>query len=166
MADPSAPSAFASALPVVIGGLLAIGGGAAAQLITYVLAEKREYRNLRRERMEAFVKALFADRQWICDRLDTMVFRNEDHNLPSPLSEAQMLQRLHFPELAHDLKSIGEKQVALIAYIGEQRVIRMQKSVRDWAQIYKAQTFREVFEPYSDAIYAATAKCGDLLDSR
>ena len=38
--------------------------------------------------------------------LNTMVFRNEDHNTPSPLSEARMMQALYFPELGPELVKV------------------------------------------------------------
>src|SRR5271157_1172507 len=101
MADSSIYDEIAKTIPVIVGGLLAIGGGVAAQLVTHHLAVTREARSLRRERLEALVKALYASEQWQLTAFYS-ILRNEDHNTQSPLDEVRMIQALHFPELKEE----------------------------------------------------------------
>ena len=69
------------AVPVVIGGLLATGGGVTAQIVTHHLAVKREKDTLRRERLESFVRSLFAHEQWLTDSFNK-IFSGDDRQRP------------------------------------------------------------------------------------
>jgi hypothetical protein len=100
IAESSIYGEIVQAVPVVIGGLLAVGGGVIAQIATHWLSISRDERNFRRERLEQLVKALFTHQVWLEDKFQAMVFRLEDHNVPDPLNEVRMLQALHFPELS------------------------------------------------------------------
>jgi hypothetical protein len=163
MADPSAPSAIAAAVPVVIGGLLAIGGGVAAQLITHVLAEKREYRTLRRQRLESLLRALYAHSQWLEDRFQALLFRDITHDAPLPLDEAQVIQVLYFPELAEDLSNIRERQRPLRKFIGDQKVVKLADADL-WRANWNAKPYYDAYGEYLRAMNLAVAKCQTLMD--
>jgi hypothetical protein len=125
MSDPAVIAEILKALPVVVGGLLAIGGGVASQFLVHRLTEEREQAKVRRERLESLVKAVYAHGQWLEEKRTMMIFRNEDHDLPSPLDEARMLQALHFPELAQELLEIQQAHLPLLQFIHEQRIKHM-----------------------------------------
>lgn len=91
MADPSTLNPILAAIPVVVGGVLAIAGGLASQLVIHRLAEGRQKAKLRRDRIESLVKAVYAQSRWISERSSKMIFRNEDHDEPWPLDEARMI---------------------------------------------------------------------------
>jgi ABC-type nitrate/sulfonate/bicarbonate transport system substrate-binding protein len=65
MTDTVILTEIARAIPVLVGGILAVAGGVGSQFLVHRLADRRERRKLRRERIEALVKAVYAHGQWI-----------------------------------------------------------------------------------------------------
>jgi hypothetical protein len=162
MPDPSIYDELAKAIPVVIGGLLAVGGGIAGQVFTHRLAERREKAKLQRERLEALVKALYAHEQWLSAKWNTMIFRNEDHDAPSPLDEVRMLQALHFPELAQAVQAVQKSQMPLLEFIGQQRIARMRDQAA-WMKEWSNAPYTEAYGQYLVAIGVVTTSCRTLL---
>jgi len=162
MAEPSIGGEIAQAIPVVIGGLLAFGGGVIAQVMTHWLSISRDERNIRRGRLEQLVKALFAHQQWLEDKFQARIFRGEDHNLPDPLNEVRMLQALHFPELAKEVTAVGDAQLPLLDFIWKQKLARLkdeQAAIEQWDE----KPYFEAYRVYRAALYTTTAKCRRLL---
>lgn len=162
MADPSIYDELAKVIPVVIGGLLAVGGGIAGQFFTHRFTENREKTKLRRERLESLVKALYVHEQWLAAKWNTMIFRNEDHDTPSPLDEARMLQALHFPELAQAILAVQQAQVPMLEFIGQQRLARM-KDQAAWIEEWSTAPYNEAYKHYLLAVGVATTKCKEIL---
>jgi hypothetical protein len=162
MTDPCIYDEFAKAVPVVIGGLLALSGGIAGQLLTHRLAESREKNKLQREHLEALVKALYAHEQWLDAKRNSMIFRNEDHDTPSPLDEARMIQALHFPELAQALQGVQQAQIPMLEFIGEQRIARM-KNQEAWIKEWSTAPYNEAYKRYLVAVGIVTTKCREML---
>jgi hypothetical protein len=165
MADLSIHSAIAGAIPVAIGGLLAAGGGIAAQVVTHVLASKREHQTLRRERLEAFVKALFAHDQWLLDKCNIMLFRDQEHDVGSPLDEAQMMQALHFPELTAEVLAIRQKQEPVLNFIWQEKTAKA-VNPGHWISTWDAKPYQTARQDYWRTILAATEKCRKLMNER
>ena len=93
-------------IPVALGGLLAMGGGAVAQLVTHLLAVRRERTNLMRDRLESLVQALYLHAEWIQDEVDFLFVEGAGfRRVPSPLPKAVMIQELHFPELGAQMRA-------------------------------------------------------------
>jgi hypothetical protein len=164
MSDSSVYGEIARAIPVVIGGILAVGGGVIAQVVTHRLAISRDERNLRRERLESLVKALYAHQQWIEDRFNTMIFKNAEHDIPSPLNEVRMLQILHFPELSTEVCAVLDAQLPLLKFIGDQKVARM-NGEQVWLAQWNDKPYLETYESYARLITATAVKCRALLGS-
>ena len=162
MTDPSIYDELAKAIPVVIGGFLAVGGGIAGQFFTHRFTESREKTKLRRERLESLVKALYAHEQWLSAKLNTIIFRNEDHDTPSPLDEARMLQALHFPELSQAILAVQQAQIPMLEFIGHQRVAKM-KDQADWIAEWSPAPYNEAYNRYLLAVGVVTLKCKELL---
>jgi hypothetical protein len=162
MADPCIYDELAKVVPVVIGGLLAVGGGIAGQFFTHRLTESREKTKLRRERLEDLVKALYAHEQWLDAKRNTMIFRNEDHETPSPLDEARMLQALHFPELAQSLQAVQQAQLPMLEFIMQQRVARM-KDEAAWMNAWNTTPYNEAYKQYLASVAVVTTKCRDMI---
>jgi hypothetical protein len=162
MADSSIYTEIAKAVPVVIGGLLAVGGGVIAQIVTHRLAVRREQANLRRERLESLVKALYGHQRWIEEKLQIVVFENEDHRAPAPIDEARMLQTLYFPELQEAVCAMLDAQVQMLKFIGEQHVARM-RDEGAWLQNYDPQPYFEAYERSSNLVTGITLMCRQLI---
>lgn len=157
-------SELAKAVPVLLGGLVAIAGGFGSQLLIHDLTDRRDRIRLRRERLEALVKSVYAHDQWIDAKRRTMIFRNEDHDDPSPLDEARMIQALHFPELAREVLAIQTAQVPLIKFIHAERLKHM-KDKEDFIQSWDSSPYNEAYSAYLDAVANLTNKCRSLLSS-
>jgi hypothetical protein len=162
MAEPSIGGEIAQAVPVVIGGLLAVGGGVIAQVVTHWLSISRDERNFRRERLETFVKALYAHSQWIEEKHQVLIFSNEDHDKPNPLDEARMIQALHFPELLTEVNLLMKAQLPILEYIAEQRVARLNDRAAFINQ-YNNKPFLQSYQVYTTALTLTVAKCRQLL---
>jgi hypothetical protein len=164
MADSATLSQLSGAIPVVIGGLLAIGGGVVTQLFTNHLAVSREEHNYRRERLEALVKALFANDQWLENRRTTLVFRNQDYDNPSPLDEVRMLMALHFPELGAEVVAVTQAQMPLLDIVAKQKIARLQDE-KSWIESFDNQPYLEAYAGYSRAVNLLVMKCSVLIGS-
>jgi hypothetical protein len=162
MIVPAVVPEIVKAVPVVVGGLLAIGGGVASQFLVHRLTEKREKANLRRERLEALVKAVYAHDQWLNDMRTRMVFHNEDHDSANPLDEARMLQALHFPELAAKLLAVQQAQIPLLTFINEQRLKHM-KNKDTFVAEWDPKPFSEGYKNYLWTVHSLVEEARTLL---
>lgn len=153
---------FANAIPVVLGGVVALSGGIVSQYLLHRLAESRERSKLRRERLEGLVRALFAHEQWIKDKQNKTIFRNEDHDAPAPLDEVRMIQALHFPELAREVYVVSEAYVPMLKFINEQRIARMTDE-KAFIANWNPAPFDEAYKQHLQATSALTKKCRALL---
>jgi hypothetical protein len=162
MTDISLSIELAKAVPVVVGGLLAVVGGVGGQLLTHWLTRKREKTNLRRERLEALVKAVYQYKRWVSDKSTLMIFRNEDHDVPSPLDEANMIQSLYFPELATEILAVEKAFMPILKFINEQRIQHM-KSKEEFIAKYDPKPLHEAYELHLAAVNVLVKKCRSLL---
>jgi len=159
--DPSASSELIKAIPVVVGGLLATGGGVLGHLLAHRLNSKSEDRKLFRERIESLVKAIYSNGLWLDTRREMMIFRNADHDAPSPLDEAKMIQALHFPELSAYLASIQLAQLPLLKFINEQRISRI-KDEQAWLKAWDFAPYENAYKNYILLVNSVTEKCRSL----
>ena len=150
------------AIPVLVGGALAILGGVAGQLITHRLAIAREKKTHRRERIELLVKALYAHSQWLDERFNTMIFLNQEHDVPSPLSEAEMLKSLYFPELQTEISAIMQAQIPMMKFISDQRIERM-KDEAAWIKAWNRESYDAMYKTHLIVLSTTTKKCREML---
>ena len=162
MGDVTITSQLANAIPILIGGLLAIAGGLGSQLAIHWLTKSRECAKLRRERIEELVKALYAHEQWIEDKQNKMIFRNEDHNDPAPMNDMRMIQALHFPELAKEVNAVQQAYIPMLNFINEQRIAHM-KDQKAFITSWNSEPFDEAYKQHLVAAKALTEKCRTLL---
>ena len=163
MADANLPAQLANALPVIVGGVLAIAGGVAGQFVIHRLADSRDRMKMRRERIESLVKALYAHEQWVTDKKNKMIFRNEDHDEPAPLNEIRMLQALHFPELANEVLAVQEAYVTMLQFINDQRLSRM-KDEKAFIANWNSAPFDEAYKQHLRAAKTLTERCRTPLN--
>ena len=161
--SPEISSELAKALPVILGGALAIFGGVIGQIITHRFTEKRERDALLRNRIELLVKSLYAHSQWLEDHFNSSLIRNEDHDAPSPLAEARMLQKLYFPSLGKELHAVMSAQIPMLKFIGEQRVERL-KDFTSWIKAFNRDPYDKMYRVHLEALENATAACRAKLD--
>ena len=163
MADPILHAQLINAIPVIVGGILAILGGLASQFIIHRLANSRERMKTQRERIESLVKALYAHEQWVIDKKTKMIFRNEDHDDPAPLNEIRMLQALYFPNLAKEILAVQKAYAPMFEFISSQRIARM-KDEKTFFSSYNSKPFDEAYKQHLQAAMVLTNKCRKLLN--
>lgn len=152
-------------LPVVVGGLLAIGGGIASQFLMHHLTGRRELKKVRRERLETLVKSVYAHEQWLDEKRTRMIFRLEEHDAPSPIDEARMLQALYFPELARKMLSIQQAHIPMLQFIHEQYLKHMQDKklfISEWDQ----KPFNHQYQIYLDATNSLVEAVRSMLNEK
>ena len=160
--QPTVLSELAKAVPVVLGALLAILGGIIGQLLSHRLVRSRDRGSLRRERIEGLVKALYEHSQWIKDKQAAVLFRDQELDSPSPLAEAEMLQRLYFPELGPEILAVLEAELEIIKFINEQQIAKL-KDRRAWVETWNPQPFYDAYKKYLKALNATVTKCRDQI---
>ena len=165
MTDSALVTEIAKAIPVLVGGLLAVAGGVGSQFLVHSLTDRRERFKLRRERIEALVKAVYDHGRWIEEKQTKMVFRNEDHDPPNPLDVARMLQALHFPELQQELLAIQQTHLPLLQFINKQRVEHM-KSKEAFIAQWDSAPFNEGYKRYLAAVNALVQRARTLIDAQ
>lgn len=147
---------------VLIGGFLAILGGISSQFLISWLAEKREVSKVKRERLELLVKAIYAHEQWISEKKDKMVFKNEGHESINPIDEARMLQALYFPELAESLAHVISSSIPLVEFIYTKR----REHIEDrsaFIENYNPEEYNLYFKVYIEAIAGLVRRCRQLV---
>lgn len=162
MESPTLATEIAKALPVVIGGILALMGGGISQWLTHQFAEKRELSKLRRERLETMVKSLYAHEQWLEERFNVMLFGEGSHDKSSPLSEARMIQSLHFPEFSEHLALVQKAQIPLMQFVNDQRISKMTDQA-EWIKSWKPEPYFEAYRLYRAAVDSLVEKARSAL---
>ena len=158
MINPSIYNEIARSIPVLMGGFLGVLGTMLVQVFTYQLTRGRERENLRRERIETLVKALFAGEHWLHEKLDAEVFRLEAHDKPSPFDEARMLQVLHFPDLGSELAKILDTQVEMLKFISAQKLARLEDRAT-WLKAWDAKPYYDAHNRLHHSINAVAVEC-------
>lgn len=132
---------------VLIGGALAIVGGLGGQLLTHYLNRRRESRTLLRERGERMVEALYQHKTWLDDKRIAVIFRQLEHDKPSPLEEAKMLQELYFPSFSKLIVPIMEADLNMTQFIGQQRISQM-KDMNVWLASVNNTPYNNYYKQY------------------
>lgn len=152
-------------VPVVVGGLLALSGGVVGHIVTHRLAKSRERESLAREKAEVLVKALFAHMEWLEEKRIMLIFRGEEHDTPTPLEEARMIQRLYFPELASEIAAVSQAYVPILKFILDQRIEQM-KDKAAWMKSWSTEEYGKLYRACHVAVEAATEKMIWVLEKR
>lgn len=164
MIDSTLYTEFVKLVPVIIGALLAISGGLGSQLIIHKLTVRREVEKYRRERLETLVKAVYSHGQWLEEKHRLMVFRNEDHDIASPLNEARMIQSLHFPELSNEILAVQRAAIPLMKFINTERLKHMADK-KTFIEGWNPDEFNEGYQVYLNSVATLTNKCRKLFEA-
>ena len=107
-----------SLVPVIIGGLLAIGGALSGTLLTYFLNEKSQHKALKRMNIEKLLDAANRTEHWLDEYKNTKLGQCEKDIGPSPISEVKYLNKLYVTELDSEvsrLSLVASQYFSLIA---------------------------------------------------
>jgi hypothetical protein len=135
-----------SLLPVVVGGLLAMGGGVIGfigSVILGVMQSQREKQKRRADKFEEFVSALYEYEQWMDTQKNVRCY---GENLPlgiSPLAKAEAIAAIYFPSCSEKIKELERASLAYSAWMARSAMKRLD------GRISELNTgFDEVYQPF------------------
>jgi hypothetical protein len=102
-----------SLIPVIVGGLLAIAGGAVTTVLLHAMRTKTEKKNKRAEKYEELVAAIYEYDHWLDKRRDVRVFGEEGKLTPSPFAKMHAISTAYFPQFEDE---IHELEIAVDQY--------------------------------------------------
>ena len=137
-------------LPVLIGGGIAIAAGVVGHLIAFKLDQKKESKQLGRRKAEELVRAIYQYGAWL-DEKQNCLFRQESHEEPSPMSEAEMIQRLYFPRASESLFKIRQAAIPIVSFLNQQRIEQM-KDLNKWIDNWDAEEFYVAYREYLNKV--------------
>ena len=146
-------------LPVVIGGLIALLGGALTPVITHILTRRSEQRTLREARLEALLEALYAHRQWLDRKKRIVVFGEEGELVTAPIHKARLLADLHFPTLKSAIVVLDISSDSYQAWMDQAALKRVQGAV---GSINEGHV--DAYMPYARAYLDAQTAVSDFIE--
>ncbi|TAV99944.1 hypothetical protein ELI24_16925 [Rhizobium ruizarguesonis] len=113
-------------LPVIIGGTLAILGGALSPLLSHFLTGRRARAERRIQQFEAMVSAVYEHGEWLEMHNRSFVFGEAIEPGPSPMNKVHSIAIIHFPELVAPvlrMSILGLEYQQWMAGAGKARVV-------------------------------------------
>lgn len=110
---PSAHSIWDTLLPVIIGGGIGVIGGLAGPPLSHWLAGKAETRRVRTEKFEELLSLIYQQIDWMSLLANSKMFGDKDLSGANPLSKAQAIAAIHFPDLNEELMILELKSTEL-----------------------------------------------------
>lgn len=101
-------------IPVAVGGILAILGGAFAQWVTHRFNAKRERHKLLREKAEAICVEVDRLVRWMGERRNKSFALEHDSDMHPPFGMLVALQSLYFKEASPEVENLGNKATAFL----------------------------------------------------
>jgi hypothetical protein len=109
------PKAVPYTIGALVGGLVGGLSGVTVQYFTHLFTRRREAAKLLREKAEDLISTLDQFQDW------ATAWRPTDHQTPSPLNRASVLQQLYFPQLAPHFETIREAAIPVFPLLARMR---------------------------------------------
>ena len=139
------------AIPIAIGGAIAIAGGLVAQWMTHHFTKERERQNILLEKAERLVDVIYAHKDWLDQLRSHLMFGTEKSKEPDPMHQVWMLRELYFPSLDQESFALNTAAKAIISYVYDQGIER----VRDLSQYTKSYDPAPLLKLWSDYLTAS-----------
>lgn len=162
--EPTLHAEWIKLLPIIVGGTLTLLGGISGQLVTQFISARRERKKFLAGKLEDVARAVSAYSAWISEKQNTLLFKDETHDSPSPLDEAVLLQRLYFPELQGEILALMQASIPLLELIGIQSVAR-KENFDLWLKKFDNTAYEAGYKIHLQALSAAIKKCRDIAES-
>jgi len=150
---------FLQAIPVVIGGAIALVGALVAQWVTHHVAMEREREKLLIDKGEKLVTALYAHRGYVDELIANYASKNQLSNGRDPLPEVQTLQELYFPSLIQESDLFNDAVEHMISHMVEESIKRSAKNAKwkcfDEAALVK---FHDTYRSASSGLIQAVSR--------
>ena len=145
MADASSGSTL---LPVIVGGVLTMGGGviaAAVSLIDKFYERSAEKKKRRAEKFEELVSAVYEFDRWL-EKKRGFVFRGEGEEVgPPPFAKIEAIAAVYFPGFMKKIEDLGAAWRVLEVWISTTTYMRIKGTLED------TNNFGDVIKPYVGA---------------
>jgi hypothetical protein len=137
----------ADLLSVVIGGLLAIGGGAGTQWYLHKLRTEEERRGRRAAKFEELVAALYEHEHWL--QIDTRikVYGEASERTVNPIAKIEAITAVYFSEFMDDVAKLRRAATQCEAETSKAALQRIQGKTEG---LGKAAV--EAYSPYQDCL--------------
>lgn len=99
---------FAKAIPLVIGGAIAIVSSLVAQWLTHHFTGERERQKVLLEKTEKMVNALYSHRRYMMESRDSLFSGAVSQTRADTFEEVLTLQQLYFPSLSDEREVLRE----------------------------------------------------------
>ncbi|MHC8408930.1 hypothetical protein ACYZTR_01830 [Pseudomonas sp. Hz4] len=156
--EPTLHAEWIKLLPIIVGGTLTLLGGISGQILTQFLSARRERKKFLAAKLEDLARAVSAYSTWISEKRNTVLFKDETHDTPSPLDEAVLLQRLYFPELHGEILALMSASHPLLINIGEQAVAR-KENLQLWLTTLDNTAYDDGYKAHLKALSDTVKKC-------
>jgi hypothetical protein len=137
-----------SLLPVIVGGLLTLGGVAiatASSVILDVLRARRDRRTRRGEKFEELVAAIYEYDHWLESLRNAQIFEQDiSPRKPSPFAKIEAISAVYFPQFLGRISQLGDTVISYRVWITE--AAQRRHSGED----NFTRGFEEVFNPYRE----------------
>jgi hypothetical protein len=138
-----------SLLPVVVGGLLTMGGGVVGFIgsaIRDFMRERKERARRRADKFEELVGAVYELDHWLDKQRDISFGTIEDTLGVSPFAKLQAISAVHFPTLDPLIKALQTGVAKYTLWNAKTLVSRIAGELRSLPPDYQ-----EAIKPYTDA---------------
>jgi hypothetical protein len=152
-----------SLLPVVVGGLLTMGGGVVGfvgSVILGVMQNQREKQKRRADKFEEFLSAVYEYEHW----MDTQKnIRCYGENLPlgiSPLAKAEAIAAVYFPSCLKKIKELELPSQAYSTWMAKSGMKRIEGKISELND-----GFNEVYQPFYYSLSAVLDQARKIAPS-
>ncbi|GBF27265.1 hypothetical protein MnTg02_02315 [bacterium MnTg02] len=136
---------MAEMLSVVVGGLLAVGGGGTMQWYLNKIQRENEDKRQRAIKFEELVSAIYEYDHWLMTYRNIHTFGSDDTETPTPFAKIQAITLIYFPEHLEKVKELQNIANDYIVWIHNAAVKRLAKdnSIQEG--------FKDVYQTYAAA---------------
>lgn len=136
--------------PVIVGGLIAMGGVLITNVSTFFLSFRQaslERKKRRAEKFEELVTSVYAYDHWLETRFNINVLGKDETIDASPFARLEATSALYFPSYMFQIKNLKDTSYAFIRWTEDARIKRIHNTPITNIEIDDGMT--KLYKPYS-----------------
>jgi hypothetical protein len=133
-------------LPVIVGGLLAVLGGAVGPFISNFLTARNAERSKRLERFEAMFTSIYTHDHWLDNKRNVIAFGEKIDLGPPPIYTTISIAALYFPSLLDPVNALDRASDSYLLWMSQAGVKRLNGETGSIGE-----GMSEAFKPYRAA---------------
>jgi hypothetical protein len=103
---PNDPEIWSILLPVVVGGVLAVFGGAIGPVMSHLLSSRASRQSIRTQRFDEMMASVYEHDHWLDLKRRSMVFGESLEAGPPPIYRARSIALTNFKDLVQPIKKL------------------------------------------------------------